>query len=84
MAQQRLEELLGTISCIHIGVQGLKTISIVIEIISRSLGIMPYITPFTPLIGENLVRLIETVLYLRVLNQDELSAIKQMASLRLE
>ncbi|KAF8501204.1 hypothetical protein JB92DRAFT_886118 [Gautieria morchelliformis] len=84
MAGLRFDELLnivtGTLNCS----QPPKATSNVIKIMSKSLGSMPYICPYTPLLGENLVRLIDTVSQMRVLDEDEINALRRMAVIRLE
>lgn len=83
MAKRQLEELLDLVTNIPIGLQ-LKTTSTVIKLIARRLRSTPYVFPYTPLLGENLVRIIESVSQLRILDEEELNAIRLLAAFRLE
>jgi hypothetical protein len=84
LAGPRFDELLDVATETSNCSQPSKATSTAIKIMSKSLGSMPYIYPYTPLLGENLVRVIDTVSQMRILDEDEINALRHMAASRLE
>lgn len=84
VVQPRLEDLLNIVTDMPLKFPELKTASIVIKLMTKCLQDIPYVHPYTPLLGENLVRIIETVLKQRDLNNEEVNSICLMAAHRLE